>query len=372
MRVLYFINGFDPGGAEHGLLTLVQNGFFEGHDLRVVGMCRGRGELADVLRVALGRENVRVIVDREDLTLSACAMAAVSLAREIRRRRPDVVVLSLKQANIVGRLVLRAFPGVRCVSFEHISRYRARRGEGLYGALLTLLSARVDEIWSDCRETLEATRTYFKPRARREAVVPLFSVGSGLAAKREYKTGMPLHLAAAGRLVGRKNFDKVILAVKKMTDAGTPVRLTVFGDGPEAGNLQALVERLGLSNAISLPGYRAKWFEEARNCDIFINASDTEGFCIVVAEAMAVGLPVIATDVGGIREYGEDGGNMLKLESHEVDDLVSAIGRLAGDAELRRSLGERACQDMQFQYSGSAIRTLGHRLFAPAGTIQDI
>ena len=46
MRILYVINGFDPGGAEHGLLTLVDSGFFAGHDLKILALCQGRGHLA--------------------------------------------------------------------------------------------------------------------------------------------------------------------------------------------------------------------------------------------------------------------------------------------------------------------------------------
>jgi len=55
-----------------------------------------------------------------------------------------------------------------------------------------------------------------------------------------------------------------------------------------------------MADTVSLKGYKPGWFEFAREADIFVNLSDTEGFCIVVAEAMSVGLPVIATDVGGI------------------------------------------------------------------------
>ena len=53
--------------------------------------------------------------------------------------------------------------------------------------------------------------------------------------------------------------------------------------------------------------------------DIFLNLSEVEGFCIVVAEAMLAGLPVIAVDVGGIRDYGRDGENMLKLSAPNAE-----------------------------------------------------
>ena len=359
MRVLYFINGFDPGGAEHGLLTLVESGFFDGHELDIVGMCRGRGDLAEKLRRTVGEERFHVAHEKETLSPADMLRGAFLLFRELRRFRPDIVVLSLKQANLVGRLVLRFFPAVHCVSFEHISRYRARRAEWLYGALLRWTSGRVDEVWSDCRETLEETRSYFVPRARYENVVPLFCLDEDMPEKTSYELGGTLKLAGAGRLVDRKNFDRLIEATRQLNDEGIATELTILGDGPEYGVLQALRTKLGLQDKVSLPGYRAKWFREALKADIFLNTSDTEGFCIVVAEALAVGLPVIATDVGGIREYGHDGVNMLKLQGESVGEVIAAIKRLRDDEGLRRDLGRRGRSDMQAEYALAMLRERG-------------
>lgn len=364
MRVLYFINGFDPGGAEHGLLTLVRNGFFEDQELRVLGMCRGRGKLAGELAQALGADKVFIARDEERLSLAGSLAGALALVRHLREFRPDAVVLSLKQANVIGRFVLLAFPSVRCISFEHISRYRAKRAEGIYGTVLKALSRRVDEVWSDCSETLEATRTYFSGRAKREAVVPLFCANEGLAVKTDYALGPALRLSAAGRLVDRKNFDRLIAAVAELNNSGMDTSLTIFGDGPEEAGLRAKVDVLQMGGKVTLAGYRPRWFEEARQSDIFVNASDTEGFCIVVAEAMAVGLPVIATNVGGIREYGADGTNMLKLEDDSVASIAAALRGLAADETRRRLLGSRARSDIEENYTPRAIAERGKEIFS--------
>ncbi|MFN3933054.1 MAG: glycosyltransferase [Parvibaculum sp.] len=364
MRVLYFINGFDPGGAEHGLLTLVGNGFFDGQDLRVLGMCRGRGQLAEEIAEALGDGRVFIARDEERLSLSGALAGAIALVRHLREFRPDAVILSLKQANVVGRFVLHGFPGIRCISFEHISRYRANRAEALYGFVLKALSRRVDEVWSDCRETLEATRGYFAGRKKREEVIPLFCAGEGVAAKENYSLGPVLRLSAAGRLVGRKNFDRLVDAVQELNRTGTPASLTIFGDGPEEANLSVKIAEMGLADKVVLAGYRPRWFEEARSSDIFVNVSDTEGFCIVVAEAMSVGLPVIATDVGGIREYGVHRTNMLKLGDGSVASIVSALRDLAADEAKRRLLGFRARSDIEAGYAPRAIAERGRAVFS--------
>jgi glycosyltransferase involved in cell wall biosynthesis len=364
-RVLYVINGFDPGGAEHGLLTLLQHEFFGGHDLRVLAFCRGRGALATRITEAVGAENVVIASPGADLTARALLAGARALWREHRQWHPDVVVLSLKQANIVGRLVACAFPRSRCVSFEHISRYRARRFEWMYRYVLWALSFRVDEIWADSNETHRETLRYFVPRRRRQHVVPIFHADAGAPYKQDYRLHAPLRLAAAGRLVGRKNLLVAIEAVRRLRERGDAVHLEIIGDGPDAGMLQQAIDTWGLGDAVTLAGYRQDWAAEAMHHDIFLNLGDTEGFCIVVAEAMAAGLPIVATDVGGIKEYGHDGVNMLKIDTPDATQVVAQVERFMRHDGLRQRLGETARLDMLAKYSGDAMRERSRMVLGP-------
>jgi glycosyltransferase involved in cell wall biosynthesis len=355
VRVLYVVNGFDHGGAEHGLLTLVENGAFEGHELRVLALCRGRGDLADKIAAKLG-QRVQFVTRGDALTLWACSAGFVSILRSGLSFRPQKMVLSLKQANVVGRLAAMLMPHLTCVAFEHIADYRARRFQVLYAPLLRLLSARVDEVWADCAETLEKTRRYFLPRRRAGHVIPLFvAAGNGLS-KTEYGLGSPLRLVAAGRLVARKNLPLVVEAVSRLCEDGVDVTLDVYGDGPERQAIETVIVKRDLQDQVRLHGYRADWVAQAVSADIFLNLSEAEGFCIVVAEAMLAGLPVIAVDVGGIRDYGRDGENMLKLPAPDADGANTAIVRLIGDRSLRERVGLAARADMLQGYDAVTCR----------------
>jgi glycosyltransferase involved in cell wall biosynthesis len=354
MRVLYVVNGFDRGGAEHGLLTLVDNGAFEGHDLRVLAFCRGRGDLADLIVARLGKR-VRFVTDGDTLTLWACSAGFFSILRTAFSFRPQKMVLSLKQANVVGRLAAILMPRLTCVAFEHTGEYRARRFQRLYGPLLRLLSTRVDEVWTDCGETLEETRRYFAPRRRTAHVIPLFVAGGQGPLKTNYAVGPRLRLAAAGRLAARKNLALLIEALATLQD-DVDAALDVYGDGPEKQALETRIVELGLEDRVTLHGYRTDWVTQAAKADIFLNLSEVEGFCIVVAEAMVAGLPVIAVDVGGIRDYGRDGENMLKLPAPDADATRAAILRLKRDVSLRERLGRRARADMLEGYDAVACR----------------
>jgi len=366
VRVLYVINGFDPGGAEHGLLTLVQDGFFDGHELKILAFCKGRGPLAARIASAAGESNVMLATTGETLTPQACLAGGRLLWRQHREWKPEIVVLSLKQANVIGRAIACLFPASRCVSFEHISRYRARGAEWAYPHLLWLLSFRVDEIWADCEETHADTGRYFLPRRRRHHVVPLFRTEANAPHKIDYTRHAPLRIAAAGRLVERKNFPVAVETMRVLRDTGIAARLDIFGDGPGMSALQDSVARWDIGDRVRLAGYHADWSREALDHDLFINLSDTEGFCIVVAEAMAAGLPVIATPVGGIREYGRDGENIVFLQTADAGRLARQIEQLADDDLLRRRLGERARQHMIERFSASAIRTRGRSILHSA------
>ena len=126
-----------------------------------------------------------------------------------------------------------------------------------------------------------------------------------------------------------------IEADRTLNAQGIPARLDIFGDGPDMASLQAAVEESNLTDAVTLAGYRENWSRDALGHDVFVNLSDTEGFCIVVAEAMAAGLPVVATAVGGIKEYGRDGHSMLTLEAPDAAALVAGVERLIADESLR-------------------------------------
>ena len=367
IRILYVINGFDPGGAEHGLLTLIGNGAFEGCELKVLAFCRGHGELANEIVEKLGDSRVQFVTSGERLTLWACASGFFQIIQISRRFCPQILVLSLKQSNIVGRLAAVFFPGITCVSFEHIAEYRAKRFRSFYRVLLYLLSWRVDAVWADCEETLTRTRRYFLSRRRTEHVIPLFIANGKAPCKTKYEEGPVFHLAAAGRLVARKNVELMIDIVYTLKAQGVAVRLDIYGDGPERATITRKIIELNIQSLVTLHGYRADWLAEIVGADIFINLSEMEGFCIVVAEAMMIGLPVIAVDVGGVRDYGRDGENMIKLLAPDLKMVQTAILHLMQDSDLRRTLGKQARIDILREFSVENMREVMKKALSEKG-----
>jgi glycosyltransferase involved in cell wall biosynthesis len=219
-RLLYFLNTFDRGGAELGLLFLARNGFFEPFDTRVVAICQGQGGLEHDL--AASGLRAEALFPSERMTWRHMAAGLPRLVGLLRREQPAVLVLSLPQANIVGRIAacLTGIPVV--VSFEHNTRLSRRLFERLY----LLLSPRVNIMFADCARTAEVAlqRLYLRRRVP-HFVVPLCSFPLQQARRPpKLSSKQPtLRVASAGRLTPIKNNRCLIEAVALLHQQGLAV-----------------------------------------------------------------------------------------------------------------------------------------------------
>jgi glycosyltransferase involved in cell wall biosynthesis len=170
-------------------------------------------------------------------------------------------------------------------------------------------------------------------------------------------TEAPL-VITVGRLAREKRFD-VLLAAFAEAARGTPARLLVVGGGPQEGELRSIAGQLGVSDQVVFTGPlpHARVLECYAASDVFAFASPTETQGIVVVEAMAAGLPVIAVRAGGVAEVVQDGetGRLVPLDAGALAD---AIRQALQDADFRRrcgAAGRRAAH-------AYAIEAIVHRL----------
>jgi glycosyltransferase involved in cell wall biosynthesis len=135
------------------------------------------------------------------------------------------------------------------------------------------------------------------------------------------------------RLTGWKGIDGLIEALASLPDVG----LIVVGEGPEHDNLVGLTQRLGMVDRVFFAGQvdHAQVGAYLRACDLFVLNSRYEGLPHVVLEAMAAGLPIVATDVGGIGEVVQRGENGQLVQPGDTLGLRSAIVEVLADESLR-------------------------------------
>jgi glycosyltransferase involved in cell wall biosynthesis len=141
-------------------------------------------------------------------------------------------------------------------------------------------------------------------------------------------------------LVDVKDHASFIDAVHALRARGRPVAAVIAGDGPLRGDLQARIARLGLERSVRLLGYRTDVEAIFAGLDVFVQPSKSEGMSNTILEAMASGLPVVATNVGGADEMVVDGKTGVLVPPTDFDKLADALDRLASSASLRHAMGQ--------------------------------
>ena len=151
-------------------------------------------------------------------------------------------------------------------------------------------------------------------------------------------------VVSVARVHHGKGHDVAIRSVARLREMGRDVRLRIVGGGPEGATLQSLVEQLGLDSAVEFTGSVSEDQVMAflRTADAFVLASRMEALGVVYMEAMALGLPTIGTDVGGVSEVITHEHDGLLVPPDDPEALAAAIARLIEDAELRDRLARNA------------------------------
>lgn len=126
-----------------------------------------------------------------------------------------------------------------------------------------------------------------------------------------------IRMISVGRLVPQKGYDRLLKVVKRLYDKGYPVKLLILGEGPERSSLEEIIERNDMSSYVVLPGFAENPYLQISESDLFVCSSRAEGFSLVIAEAMVLGIPVVSTYCSGPNELLQDGKYGLLVNNSE-------------------------------------------------------
>ena len=308
----------------------------------VVHTLSGRGQLADRLEAG----GVRVIVPstaparrggmlgRALRALRACG----SLARTISGWRPDVVHFFLPEAYLAGAPVA-IFSGARRLAMSRRSLNAYQRRHPLLARLERLLHRRMDAVVGNSAaivreltaEGVDADRLHLIPNG-----VDLSRFGRPRVPSRG-----PLRFLTVANLIAYKGHADLLAAFALAAPELPDWQLRCVGrDDGLMDALQAQARDAGIGDKVLFLGSRADVPELLASSDVAILASHEEGFPNAVIEAMAAGLPVVATRVGGVPEAVEDGVTGLLVPPHDPQALAAALRRMAGDPAACARMGQ--------------------------------
>lgn len=140
-------------------------------------------------------------------------------------------------------------------------------------------------------------------------------------------------LVSVGRLSKQKGYDRLLRVFKRLNDEGLDLQLSIIGSGEKYNELNNYIEQNNLKNKVFLLGYRENPYKYVKNSDLFVCSSISEGFSLVIGEAMAIGVPVISVNYPGpneVLEFGKYG----MLVNNDENSLCNGIKMLNDNKKL--------------------------------------
>lgn len=178
-----------------------------------------------------------------------------------------------------------------------------------------------------------------------------------------------VRFAIVGELNKNKNQQ---IAIRALSNLPATTMLSIIGSGKELDALSDLASDSGLKTRVEFLGHLQEPQAYLEKCDALLITSKAEAFPYAALEAMAIGIPVIASDVGGLKELINHGVNGFLFESNDMDSLVRAMDSICKSRALRVELGNNARMTIQKNFTAYVMATKfaeileGHNLLSPS------
>lgn len=358
MRIAYLVTTVHDVGGTAGAVVTQANALVDRHDVEILSVYRrtdgphfttGPGvRVRDLVIDAPGERpragrlsgrSVAAVRGRPSLLVPPAwdptldALADLGLEHHLPRLDADVLVTTTPA--LLAAAVQLAPPGVAIVHQEH--RSSSQRTAGM--TALLAFAPRADTVALLTESMAGWLRSELGDVAPEVVAVPN-------ALPPGYRPRSLLDeqvIVAAGRLVAEKRYPRLLAAFAQVSDRLPGWRVRIFGDGPARGELRAVTRRLGLYDRVELPGTTADLASEWARASVTALTSVSEGFPLVLQEAMAAGVPVVSYDCpSGPRAIVDHGVDGLLVAPGSDAGLAAALLRVASDDDLRRSMGEAA------------------------------
>lgn len=325
--LILLTTGLDPDGAENQLVQMALRLKARGWAVKVVSMLPPTASSATLVELLQGGQ-----VPLETLNMqrgSADLGALWRLAGLLRREKPQVLHAHMVHANLLARLVRLLAPVPVVVTTAHNIDEGSRLRERAYRLTdgLANITTQVSQAGLERYIALGITPAHKMRFIPNGVDTHRYQPDARVRQQKRDELGLGSEFLwlAAGRLTEAKDFPNLLHAFVKVHQAQPMARLMIAGQGELKEELHKLAAELGLGSTVRWLGRRSDLGDLMRAADAYVMSSAWEGMPLVLLEATAIGLPVVATNVGGNREVVQDGQTGFLVPAKDSSALAQAM-----------------------------------------------
>lgn len=370
-RILFVVPDLNVGGVQRSLVTLLNEAPFNQLDITLLTFREGGGlyaQLPDQVHVKVDRqigkaEKLRAAVSK---ALRQCRLDSLfDFAKKVYHRSGKMMVqvngeekydVAVAYSDgLATWYVAKNIQATQKIAFVHtdFSRagYNAQQEREVYNSFEQIVfpsqAARQSFLailpeWEEKTIILPNAVDIYQVRKLAEESTPQLEAGV-------------VKLVTVGRLSHEKGVEKIPPLLRRLKDAGQKVIWYVVGDGPERNNLLRQARKLGVEKELILTGQLENPYPYIRECDIYIQPSEYEGYCIALAEARLLYRPVVACDFAGAREQIENGVTGF-ITGMAIEDLFPPLLALVNQPQKRREFQKAVMQKQEMEKAMRQVR----------------
>lgn len=337
-KLAFYIGSLNKGGAERVFVNLAEYFLNQGYEVLMVTQYQKEDEYI----LAEGIKRILSDITEEETTDNRIT----NFYRRFRKLRniwktekPDAVLSCVGKNNfmtIVTTMFTAVKPVVSVVG-EAKEEYPGKMMRRLANLLFPFASGVILQT--------ERSKYFFSRKVQKTAVILTNSLNP-LFIRPRYEGERETRIVTVGRMDANKNQEMMIRAFAGLAEKYPAYTFTIYGDGELREYLQKLIEELGMTERIFVPGVIPDVANQIEKASLFLLTSYSEGVSNALMEAMALGLPVIATDVpgGGTVELIQHMENGWIIPTGDQKALEEAMDKLLSDRELAQKLGQNAAK----------------------------
>lgn len=329
MKVIFLAGSLNQGGAEFQLISLAKLFKEQGHDVEVFAITDH-----DFYLPFINAHNIKYTCLRND---QSKLKRVLLTAKMFKQSKPDLIISFLKIVSIVAIFAkILSFTNAKLIIGERTSLIRPWHDLFYFNFLLFANAVTVNSLpklkYIRRKFPLLAPKLYFTPN--------IIDIENFLPTPDIDKQKKHITLGYVGRISPEKNIISLIKAVAKLVKQGHPISLSLYGDNKNK-LYHELVKReivqAGMEEFMILKGPSVDVREAYADIDILCLLSSYEGFSNVLAEALASGIPIIASDIAENRYLVKNGENGILVKSNDVENITNGILKLVYLNKIERT-----------------------------------